>query len=253
MERAFPPRRLLSLPLPRPSPAAVGALAFGAALVTYGNIVSALPKSVTQTWDWAFILGGFVGMLLSIGWAVRLQGLPLAEIGLAAHRLGRSALVGLAVGAVVILPVVLYFIFPVGVPGGSIDYEGAKEATLGSFLVWALVRQPLGTSIFEETMFRGILQGLSVQAFNLWRGLLVTALAFALWHIVINYRTVQETNASQGLVPAVGAQVASMLGLMVGSLFLSLLRHWTGNLAAPIAFHWVVVVAIQGTLFALSR
>jgi len=49
------------------------------------------------------------------------------------------------------------------------------------------------------------------------------------------------------------AQVASLFGLFVGGLFLGLLRQRTGNLAGCVVFHWLVVTAMWGTLFLMSR
>ena len=49
------------------------------------------------------------------------------------------------------------------------------------------------------------------------------------------------------------AQIASLFGLFVGGLFLGLLRQRTGNLAGCMVFHWLVVTAMWGTLFLMSR
>ncbi|HXG35597.1 MAG TPA: hypothetical protein VNL15_01365, partial [Dehalococcoidia bacterium] len=149
-----------------PRSAASAAIVFALALVTYGNVYSALPANVREPYDWLFITLGFVLILPATLW-VATQGISYSDIGLRTTRPYKELLVGLAVGAVVILPVVVYFLFPWGLPGGDIDYEGSKESTLGSFMVWAFLRQPLGTSIFEEVMFRGILLALSMRAFGL--------------------------------------------------------------------------------------
>ncbi|MFQ5880653.1 MAG: CPBP family intramembrane glutamic endopeptidase, partial [Dehalococcoidia bacterium] len=104
-----------------------------------------------------------------------------------------------------------------------------------------------------ETVFRGILQAKMTVALSARRGIAATAVAFALWHLVINYRTIQETNVASSAALASLAQVGSLVGLFVGGVFMSLLRHHTRNLAGPIVFHWLVVVAMTGSLFALSR
>ena len=231
---------------------AAPAIGFAALLVVYGNAVSAFPEGVHDDYGWAFILVGLATMLLAIAWALTWPGLSLREMGVTREGARRGGLIGLGVAAVVILPVVIYFVFPIGVSEGSIQYGGAADQSLGSFLLWALLLQPIGVSLFEETMFRGVLQGLSVRAYGLVRGILFSAVTFALWHLVINFRTVRDTNVGDSVGLAVAAQLASMLGLILGGVFMSVLRQRTGSLAAPIAFHWLVVVAMQGTLFALS-
>jgi membrane protease YdiL (CAAX protease family) len=91
-----------------------------------------------------------------------------------------------------------------------------------------------------------------VRAYGPWRGVLLGAVAFALWHLVINFQTVRDTSVSDSVALASMAQAASMLGLILGAVFMSVLRLRTGSLAAPIAFHWLVVVAMHGTLFGLA-
>ncbi len=225
-------------------------LAFTVLLLAYGNAVSAVSGDTSG--EWAFIGASLSLMAVALAWAHR-RGLSWREVGLADPAWPRHLLLGVAVGGLVILPVVAYFAAPVGVPGGEIGYAEAERATLGSLLLWALVRQPLGVSLFEETMFRGLMQALAVRAWGLWRGVGFVAAAFALWHLVVNYRTVQETNIAREPVLAALAQVASLVGLALGSLLLSYLRLRTGGLAAPIGFHWATVVAMQSALFALSR
>jgi hypothetical protein len=39
----------------------------------------------------------------------------------------------------------------------------------------------------------------------------------------------------------------------VGGLFVGLLRQRTANLAGCVVFHWLVVTAMWGTLFLMSR
>lgn len=236
----------------RPISAAAKALAFAALLVAYGNAVSAFPEDVRGDYDWAFILVSLTIMLLAVTWARRRAGLTFRDMGIAREGAQRGFLIGLAVAALLILPVVIYFAFPIGVSEGSIEYEGAEDLTLGAFLLWALLRQPVGVSLFEETMFRGLLQGLSLRTYGMVKGILLSAVAFGLWHLVINFQTVRDTNVGDSIGLAIAAQLASMLGLILGGVFMSVLRQRSGSLAAPIAFHWLVVVAMQGTLFALS-
>ena len=231
-------------------PHAVAALALAGLLLVYGNGISALPSR--GPYDWPAELANVILMVPLVAWAIRGEGLSLAQLGMTASRLLPSLALGLGLAALVITPVVIYFAFPFGLPGGSIDYEGAEDLSLGSFLVWALLRQPIATSLFEETAFRGVLQATSIRAYGVVRGVLLVAVTFALWHLVINFRTVQDTSAGESVGLAVLAQLASMIGLILGSVFMSVLRLRSGSLAAPIAFHWLVVVAMQGTLFALA-
>ena len=250
--KAAPGRVLLrTTPAQRPSRQAIALLLLAGALVLLGNGFSALPKDLQE--HWAVYPGKAFFLATLLLWLSRMEGLGLERLGLTGHRLFRSAGIGAGLAALVSVPVVLYFLFPIGVAGGSIDYQAMEEETVASFLVWALFQQPLGTAVFEEVLFRGGLQALAVRAFDTGRGIGATAATFMLWHIVINYRTVQETNVGDDALLAGLAQVGSAAGLLVGGLFLSVLRWRTDNLVGAIAFHWLTVVAMSYTLFALSR
>jgi membrane protease YdiL (CAAX protease family) len=228
------------------------AVALALLIIAYGNLISLRPDDIGTTLDWTLTLGSLVFLGLLVLWAVRIEGMPLPTMGITSANAGRSALVGAALGVVVILPVVLYFIFPLGLENG-IGYEDLEEETWGGFLVWALVNQPVGTAFFEEVLFRGVLLAKMTVAWGQRQALVASSLTFALWHLVINFRTIQGSEVASPVGLAVLAQTASLFGLFLGGLFLGLLRQRTGNLAACVAFHWLVVTAMNGTLFLIAR
>ena len=231
---------------------AVGSLVLASLIITYGNVVSLRPDAWREDFGWAFIAGSltFVGLLLV--WLVRSSGVSLADIGFTRANAGHSALVGAGLASAIMLPVVIYFAFPIGVEGG-IDYQDMEGKTWGGFLLWAGVKEPLGTAFFEEALFRGVLLAKMTLAWGARWALGASSLTFALWHLVISYRTVQDTNAAEPALLASLAIVASLLGVLVGGLFLGLLRQRTGNLAGCVVFHWLAVIAMSGTLFLQSR
>lgn len=228
------------------------AVALALLIVAYGNLVSLPPDGVRTGFDWAFILSGLAFLGLLVLWAVRIEGMPLPTLGITSANAGRSALVGAALGAVIILPVVLYFLFPLGLEDG-IGYEDVEDQTWGGFLLWAFVNQPVGTAFFEEVLFRGVLLAKMTVAWGQRQALVASSLTFALWHLVINFRTIQDTDVASPAALAALAQIASLFGLFLGGLFLGLLRQRTGNLAGCVASHWLVVTAMSGTLFLMSR
>jgi len=245
-----PPVLARALPVIRRETAVAVALTL--LIIAYGNLLSLRPEDIGTALDWALTLGSLIFLGLLILWAVRIERMPLPTMGITSANAGRSALVGAALGAVVILPVVLYFIFPLGLKDG-IGNEHAEEQTWGGFLVWAFVNQPVGTAFFEEVLFRGVLLAKMTVAWGQRQALVASSLTFALWHLIINFRTIQDSEVASPAVLAALAQIASLVGLFVGALFLGLLRQRTRNLAGCVAFHWLVVTAMWGTLFLMSR
>jgi membrane protease YdiL (CAAX protease family) len=242
----------LARALPILSRDAAGALALAGLVIVYGNIVSLRPDGWREDYGWAFIAGSLTFLAVLTVWLVRSNGLSLADVGLTRANAGRSALAGAGLAAAIILPVVIYFTFPIGLEDG-IDYQDMEEQTWGGFLLWAAVKEPLGTAFFEEALFRGVLLAKMTLAWGARRALLASSLTFALWHLVISYRTIQDTSVAEPAALAVLAFVASLLGVFVGGLFLGLLRQRTGNLAGCFAFHWLTVIAMSGTLFLQSH
>jgi len=228
------------------------AVALALLIIAYGNLLSLRPDHIRAAFDWAFILASLALLGLLILWAVRVEGISLPTLGITSANAGRSALAGAALGAVIILPAVLYFIFPLGLEDG-IGYEDVEEQTWGGFLLWALVNQPVGTAFFEEVLFRGVLLAKMTVVWGQRQALVASSLTFALWHLVINFRTIQHTEVATPVALAALAQIASLFGLFLGGLFLGLLRQRTGNLAGCVTFHWLVVTAMTGTLFMMSR
>lgn len=228
-------------------------LGFAAVLVAYNNLLFGLPGDLAFPPDWVFFPRAVLLPLLAVAWAVRWRGLGLAELGITTRNLAGSAGLGLLAAAVVTVPAVLYFLFPFGVSEGSIDYEDVARDSVGDFLEWALLRYPLNAALFEEVLFRGVLLALALRAFGWTGALLLSAGAFAAWHVVVNYETMGDTNVADSAAFFALAQVGALLALFVGGLVLAVLRRRGGSLAGPIAFHWLAVAAMNATLFVQSR
>ena len=160
---------------------------------------------------------------------------------------------GLAAAVTISVPAALYFLHPIGVSGGSIDYENFANDSVGEFVFWAAVRYPVHAAVFEEVLFRGVLLALSLRAFGTTRGIVFSAAVFAAWHVAVDYDTMADSNVADSAAFFAFAQAGALVALFVGGLASALMRRRTGSLAGPIVFHWLAVVAMNATLFAQSR
>lgn len=103
-----------------------------------------------------------------------------------------------------------------------------------------MVRFPLGTALFEELAFRGVLQSLFARRLGEARATIVTSLAFGLWHVVPTLRLYPgmaggRTEAGPGeRAAATGGSVA--VTTAAGFLF-DRLRRRSGTLLAPWLAH----------------
>lgn len=192
-----------------------------------------------QRWYLQTCLGAAAVLLL----LARLSGTSWSALGLAAG----SWLSGLAWGAACVLTVLGAYLVALGVPAarpffhhGAVDSQSAHVV-----LRHALVLIPFGTVLLEEVAFRGVLLGvLDVDSGAAW-AVLVSSVAFGLWHILPSLGLL-TTNVGVGAVLGSGrhAQVAtvvlSILGTASAGAVFCLLRLGSGSLIAPMAMHWSV-------------
>lgn len=103
----------------------------------------------------------------------------------------------------------------------------------------ALVRFPLGTALFEEVAFRGVLTALLRSRHPAWAAELASAGLFAAWHLIPTTRALSGSPLARDIppnrrMPAVvaGSLVAGGIGLVF-----SAMRRRSGSLLAPWLAH----------------
>lgn len=101
----------------------------------------------------------------------------------------------------------------------------------------ALVRIPLGTAVFEEVAFRGILLAAGFRVLSTWRAVTVSSLVFGLWHIpptiVALWVNGVSATAGEGMLTIAGAVLATT----IAGYGFAWLRLASGSILAPILAH----------------
>ena len=100
-------------------------------------------------------------------------------------------------------------------------------------------------AIFEEVLFRGFIRERGIRWLGVSKGIALSCILFVLWHVVVTYQGIQQTNLTSATVPWPILYVAGAVPLAVAGLVLSLLRHRTGNLAGPTVAHWLTNSLMQ--------
>lgn len=212
------------------------ALALSAALLVYANGLALLagphqaePNLLTAT-----------GNLLTV--PLLLLGVSLAyrgrwhALGLGCGRLGKALGLGAAAGALMALPAVAVFAVPPLI-GEPLRWQLASEMSAGDVAVRLLLYLTVGTALFEELLFRGVLWDIFVRARSTAVAWLATSTVFTLWHVVLTTQSVAQTNVPAHLAPL--AVVLGLLGVFGGGLIFGALRL-AGGLPAAMAAHWAV-------------
>ena len=186
----------------------------------------------------ALVLGpaGAAGLLALARWA----GLSWAELGLGPGTWRRGLRwAGAAIGAVAVV-----FAAGAALPLTQSAFRDSRyDFGWGHALLTAFVLIPVGTVLFEEVAFRGVLWGLLRRRHSTTVATSVSSALFGLWHVLPSLGLAQ---ADQAIGSTVGSgssgQAVSVLGTVLftalaGVVFCELRRR-SGSLLAPAGLHW---------------
>jgi membrane protease YdiL (CAAX protease family) len=219
------------------------ALAWAGGLALYGNLLNLLVLLVPPARRG---LLGTAGPLVLTGavlaWHRLVERGPLPDLGLHRRRWRGDLLWGGLAGLLMAVPPVLFF-RPPGKRHERVRFAEVEGIGYRAFLRRLLVTTPVLVAFAEELAFRGFLQGRLRRALPGRPGLAVavSSLAFALWHVAVNVRTLRATNVlSAGLTPLPVALAAGLLAVFGGGLVFGALYSRAGSLVGPVAAHWLV-------------
>jgi membrane protease YdiL (CAAX protease family) len=181
------------------------------------------------------------------GWGLislaRRDGVSPAELGLDPARLAAGTRTG---GAAVAAAAAL----PQGRPWFA--DERSAGAGVGGLAYQTAVRIPVGTALFEEVAFRGVLPALGARIWGRRRADAVAAGLFGLWH-VLPTRHAARANPEMHRAGARPAIVGGVAITAAAGLAFSALRNRTGSLAAPVLVHAVANAASFTAAWAVMR
>jgi membrane protease YdiL (CAAX protease family) len=167
--------------------------------------------------------------------AARLDRLAWADVGLARHRLPHGLrwggpFVGAVAGgyavalAVPALRPVLADARIVGLDGGQLAYQ-------------VLVRIPLGTVLWEEVAFRGVLLAALARVVSPRAATAAAATVFGIWHVRPTLEALAANDLARGPVERALAVLLACLGTGAAGVLFAWLRLRSGSLMAPVLLH----------------
>lgn len=180
------------------------------------------------------------GLLLA-GW-MRVAGPDrnrLADLGLTRSSLPAGARWGL--GAVTLIALVLAgaVLLADRIDAIAILLADERVAAMdGSLLYATMVRIPIGTALFEEVAFRGLLLALALQMLPTVRAVAATSAVFGLWHVAPTIVTLRINDVEVASLAGAGAIAGAVLVTTVAGAGFCWLRLRSGSLVAPILAHW---------------
>jgi len=224
------------------------ALLLSVLLLLYGNLTSLLEPDRREDFLLYSNLGLLSLLLLWCQWA----GFSLSDLGLAAAQVKVSALWGVVLGLVLALPLVAFIALAPFLTGEPVRAGEINDLSGSEMAIRLALRVPVGTALFEEAAFRGVLYAVWLRATDLRRTVLCTSVVFALWHTVITFKSVSGAEVVDWAPLVALGYLGSLLGLFVGGAAFALLRWRTGGVAGPFFFHWIVVALMTLTVWLRS-
>jgi membrane protease YdiL (CAAX protease family) len=198
------------------------------ALAGWNNLLAPRLSAVAYTGANAAATGVLLG-------GARAAGLSWAELGLDPRRL-RS---GVRAGAALALPLAAGYGVALALPAVRPVLADARVADLGGRRIAAdvLVRIPLGTVLWEEVAFRGVLQAALGRLFGARAAGAAGAVLFAVWHIAPTLTAVRANAPTAAASRRRRAVVVGCVGTGAAGLLFQVLRHRSGSLLAPAVLH----------------
>jgi membrane protease YdiL (CAAX protease family) len=224
------------------------ALLIASTLVVYNNLINLLPQPLHNL---IFVPVNLAALSLLLLWCGH-RGLSLAELGFSTGRVGDALRWGLGVGLGLPAPVFLALVLPESI--GSLadirDFSGLSTADLA---YQALVRIPLGTALFEEAAFRGVLHGAWMKAAGLRHAVIGSSVAFGLWHVTPTLELLSGSELFPNYALLALGVAGGVLATVVGGLFFAWLRLRTGAIYGPTLAHWLINALGAVAAFLVAR
>jgi membrane protease YdiL (CAAX protease family) len=161
-------------------------------------------------------------------------GVSLDELGLRPDRVPHGLRRGAVSAAVITTAIGLGAAIPV--TRRWFDDERVLDVSPAEALFRGVVEIPLGTAVYEEVVFRGVVLGLALRRMAPVPAVLLTSALFGLWHVLPSLRDREHNpmTRDQHAAAVTGATVANTA--LVG-LLLSWQRLRTNSVVAPILTH----------------
>lgn len=218
---------------------------------TLGVVVAVLAAHnvAGNLWEpqWAYVPVNLVIGTLVVWLAVH-SGVDAADITGPRSWLRRGLVAGGVAGVVAAAALGVAALLPF-IGDAFADDRVLGVGTVG-LLFHALVRIPIGTALFEEVAFRGVLPALGRRMMTPLRADLLAAALFGLWHVIPSLSVATGNAGAARFADGIVVAAAVTFTALVGFGFSWMRNRW--GLAAPVVLHATVNAAAFVAAWALA-
>jgi membrane protease YdiL (CAAX protease family) len=178
----------------------------------------------------ANVLTGAVLVGLALG-----AGASFGDLGLGRADASTGLRWGVAIAGVVAVGLAVGVALP---PTRGLFHDQRVAGLSGADLAYeTLLRIPVGTALFEELAFRGVLLALLLRVTWTVPAVAVSSVLFGLWHILPTISGLRANELAAGAAATIGAVGGAVIVTALGGVLLCALRLHTGSLIAPVLAH----------------
>jgi membrane protease YdiL (CAAX protease family) len=173
-----------------------------------------------------------VGILCCfIVWARRFAGLTWTELGLGRAEVGAGLRLGGWIALVIAAAIMLLVVVPATRSFFEDNAVAADSVTHRVLMPFVII--PVGTALFEEIIFRGVLLGVLLRVSTARTAIVASSVLFGLWHLP----PALHDASGDGALKAIGIVVGTIAVTTGAGLLFAHLRLRSGSLAAPVLAH----------------
>jgi membrane protease YdiL (CAAX protease family) len=184
--------------------------------------------------DAAYVPTNVLTGVVLVGLAIA-AGASVDDLGLGRSSASNGLRWGLAIVGVVAVGIAVGALLPAT---RALFHDQRAAGLSGPELAYdALLRIPVGTALFEEVAFRGVLLALLMRVTATVPAVAVSSALFGLWHILPTISALRANDLAEGAAAAFGAVAGAVIVTAVGGVLLCMLRLSTGSLVAPVLTH----------------
>lgn len=200
-----------------------------AALVLYANVI--VNEVLGPPWYVPFNVG-VLGVALLLA---RRAGTTWISMGMRVTHVRR----GIAVGAIIAAVIVALLVVAVVIPPARDAFRDQRivEGSIGLSLYHAVLRVPLGTALYEEVLFRGIIFGMLARRGSALTAAVWSSVLFGIWHILPAIDAIETNPIGDALGGSWEPVVVAVVSTFVTGLLLVWIRLYAGSIVAPILVH----------------
>lgn len=203
-------------------------------LIAYNAALNLVPF---PRWSYVPLNLALAAGLLAVA---RARGLGWEALGLSPGQLAAGLRWGLGTVAVVAVAVTIGTVAGDRLP--AVERLLADQRAVGlsglGLAYETMIRIPLGTALFEEVAFRGVLFAAVAERGTPATAVIVSSVVFGLWHIGPGLVTLRLNEPALSVAGQI-LGVAAMVGVTTAAgVFLCWLRIASGGLLAPVIAHW---------------